>query len=86
MADTTAIEKKNLEAHVELCAERYRFLEDKLNTLEENLSQLKIMTEEVHQAVILREEKSNNRILQVGVAIISAMAVSIGYLLVNYVF
>lgn len=86
MADTTAIEKKNLEAHVELCAERYRFLEDKLNTLEENVNQLKIMTEEVHQAVILRDEKSNNRILQIGLALISGMAISIGYLLVNYVF
>ena len=27
MADTTDIEKKSLEAHVELCAERYRLLE-----------------------------------------------------------
>jgi hypothetical protein len=30
MADTTDIEKKSLEAHVELCAERYRHLELKL--------------------------------------------------------
>ena len=32
MVDTTDIEKKSLEAHVELCAERYRFLENKLET------------------------------------------------------
>ena len=34
MADTTEIEKKSLEAHVELCAERYRFLENKLEMVE----------------------------------------------------
>ena len=34
MADTTEIEKKSLEAHVELCAERYRFLEEKLESVE----------------------------------------------------
>jgi polyisoprenoid-binding protein YceI len=33
----TAIERENLEAHVELCAERYRLLETKLDTLEERL-------------------------------------------------
>ena len=32
MADTTDIEKKSLEAHVELCAERYRLLEVKLES------------------------------------------------------
>ena len=48
MADTTEIEKKSLEAHVELCAQRYKFLEDKLESVEEkcvtlvtNISDLK---------------------------------------------
>jgi tetrahydromethanopterin S-methyltransferase subunit G len=38
---TTSIEKENLEAHVELCAERYKQLELRLDTIEtkvENLS------------------------------------------------
>jgi hypothetical protein len=34
MVDTTDIEKKSLEAHVELCAERYRMLELKVETVE----------------------------------------------------
>ena len=37
MADTTDIEKKSLEAHVELCAERYKFLETKLDSLEAHI-------------------------------------------------
>ena len=32
--DTTEIEKKSLEAHVELCAERYKLLELKLETVD----------------------------------------------------
>jgi len=33
MADTTDIEKKSLEAHVDLCAERYNFLVLKLESV-----------------------------------------------------
>lgn len=32
------IEKENLEAHVELCAERYRRLEEKFEDIEEKIS------------------------------------------------
>jgi hypothetical protein len=38
MVDTTDIEKKSLEAHVELCAERYRMLELKIETVEQEIS------------------------------------------------
>jgi predicted nuclease with TOPRIM domain len=37
---TTEIEKKNLEAHVEICAERYKNLENKLQTLDERIDNL----------------------------------------------
>jgi predicted nuclease with TOPRIM domain len=37
---TTEIEKKNLEAHVEICAERYKNLETKLGNLEGRMDDL----------------------------------------------
>ena len=37
---TTNIEKENLEAHVELCAERYDALETKLDTVEEKVNSI----------------------------------------------
>ena len=40
MGDTTDIEKKSLEAHVELCAERYRMLELKIETVEKDLTEV----------------------------------------------
>ena len=37
---TTDIEKKSLEAHVELCAERYKSLEDRLDQVNERIDGL----------------------------------------------
>lgn len=37
---TTSIEKENLEAHVELCAERYKQLELRLETIEVKVESL----------------------------------------------
>ena len=34
------LERENLEAHVDLCAERYRVLEEKLNRLEAKVDSL----------------------------------------------
>lgn len=40
MSKTTAIEKENLEAHVELCAERYKQLENRLDNVEGKIGTL----------------------------------------------
>lgn len=40
MSAPTAIEKENLEAHVELCAQRYNALEARLTSVEEKISKL----------------------------------------------
>lgn len=37
---TTDIEKENLEAHVELCAERYKQLETRLSSIEDKVGKL----------------------------------------------
>ena len=37
---TTQIERTNLEAHVDLCAERYRILEEKVNNIETRLDNI----------------------------------------------
>lgn len=40
MSRTTAIEKQNLEAHVELCAERYEQLNGRLEIIEKKVIEL----------------------------------------------
>ena len=85
MADTTDIEKKSLEAHVELCAERYRFLEQKLETVEEKISGLNVVIREIHDMIANLNEKRHEQMISWGLGIIGSMVAVIGYLLVTYV-
>lgn len=48
----TDIEKENLEAHVELCAERYKQLETRLGTIENKVSNLQKTIEESHLSTV----------------------------------
>jgi hypothetical protein len=45
MSKTTDIEKENLEAHVELCAERYKQLETRLDAVEGKIGTLQVTIE-----------------------------------------
>ena len=49
MTSTTDIEKKSLEAHVELCAERYKLLETKLETVEEGVKSNTTMLQDLRE-------------------------------------
>jgi len=85
MVDTTDIEKKSLEAHVELCAERYRFLEEKLETLDAVLGSVKadvVSVKDMMQKVV---NQRNTQIINWGIGIIAVLGSVIGYLVVNFV-
>jgi hypothetical protein len=51
-ATTTSIEKENLEAHVELCAQRYQSLENRLDVIEVKVGQLQHIIQNSHQAMM----------------------------------
>ena len=85
MADTTDIEKKSLEAHVELCAERYRFLEEKLEAMEEKINSINVVIREIHDGIIALGEKRNNQIMAFGVGLTATLLGIIGYLLTTFV-
>lgn len=40
LAETTKLERENLEAHVDLCAMRYQQLDTRLTTIEKKVSEL----------------------------------------------
>lgn len=48
MARATDIEKENLEAHVELCAERYQQLDTRLGNIEDKVQTLQDTIEKSH--------------------------------------
>lgn len=86
MADTTEIEKKSLEAHVELCAQRYKFLEEKLESVEEKCSTLVIAIADVNSTVQSMATKNNDRLIQWGIGIIGFLVATCVYLVNHYVF
>jgi hypothetical protein len=84
--DTTDIEKKSLEAHVELCAERYKFLEVKLEALEDKISKLTFGIDEIKDMVSGITQKRNDQLIGWGIGIIGFLVATVGWLLSNYVF
>ena len=85
MVDTTDIEKKSLEAHVELCAERYRMLELKIETVEREIGEVKGMMSDVHGIVRKMGEKRNDQLIAWGIGIIGALLGIVGWLATHYV-
>jgi len=77
MVDPTDIEKKSLEAHVELCAERYSSLHETITNLDFKINSACQMIKEVKDSVSKMAEKNNDRLINWGVAIIGFLVVSV---------
>jgi hypothetical protein len=86
MSETTDLEKKSLEAHVDLCAQRYRFLEQKFQTVEEKITEQGTVIREVHDMVQNMADKRTDQIMGWGMGIIGALIATVAYLLMTYVF
>jgi predicted nucleic acid-binding Zn-ribbon protein len=85
MSEATDIEKKSLEAHVELCAERYNQLEQRFEHVDNKISSLESLMREVHDMVAKINEKRNDQIISWGLAVIGGLVALSAYLIVNYV-
>ena len=84
MVDTTDIEKKSLEAHVELCAERYRMLELKIENVETTVGSVKKMVTEVHEMMHKMSDKQTDRLINWGIGIIGVLIGTVAWLAVHY--
>ena len=85
MSDTREIEKKSLEAHVELCAERYRYLENKLSALDDKISSVGLVIREVHDKIDQMSNRRNDQIMTWSKAAMVSLVGIIGYLLAVFV-
>jgi hypothetical protein len=79
--DTTDIEKKSLEAHVELCAERYKLLEIKIESIDEKIDTLFSVIAELRGMVQASASKNNDRLISWGVGIIGFLVATVGWLI-----
>ena len=85
MADTTEIEKKSLEAHVELCAERYKLLELKLDSLETKISDVADTMAALRVMMEKSTQKRTDQLLSWGIGIIGVLLATVGWLATHYV-
>ena len=85
MADTTEIEKKSLEAHVELCAERYKLLELKLDSLEAKISSVADTITVLRGMMEKSTQKRTDQLLSWGIGIIGVLLGTIGWLATHYI-
>lgn len=85
MVDTTNIEKKSLEAHVELCAERYNAMEAKLDGVNAKINRLDSVVCEVRDLVQKMNSRRNEQIMTWGLSTIGVLLAIIGYFLVTFV-
>jgi len=85
MVDTTDIEKKSLEAHVELCAQRYTALEQRIDDIKQDTAELKTTIQEVHKMVHKMSDSRNSQLIGWGVGIIGFLTAALGYLISHYV-
>jgi prefoldin subunit 5 len=83
--ETTDIEKKSLETHVELCAQRYKYLEEKLEAVEQTVINLNTVVREVHDMVHTMSQRNTDRLINWGVGIIVSLVGIVGWLLAQYV-
>jgi len=85
MVDTTDIEKKSLEAHVELCAQRYTALEQRIDDVKQDTAELKTTIQEVHRLVHKMSDSRNSQLIGWGVGVIGFLTAALGYLISHYV-
>jgi predicted nucleic acid-binding Zn-ribbon protein len=86
MAETTDIEKKSLEAHVELCAERYNQLEQRFEHVDEKIVGLEKLMREVHDMMQRMTDKRTDQLINWGVGVIGLLVGTVGWLMATYVF
>ena len=74
---TTEIEKKSLEAHVELCAERYSALETKLNNLDDRMDKIEGHIIDIKDSLGKASGESNKTLITIGTAIFVALLTAV---------
>lgn len=74
---TTDIEKKSLEAHVELCAERYSNLEFKLENLDKRMDSLEGHIVDIKDTLGKVGGEGNKTIITIGTAIFVALLTAV---------
>jgi hypothetical protein len=67
------IEKKSLEAHVELCAQRYVSLEERMETMETRLQKVESIVSDIKNMLIEKETMAYKKLIGIGIGLIGSL-------------
>ena len=73
MPKVTDIEKESLEAHVELCAERYDRMAEKMENLEQRMTVIEATLTEIKSILTDKETQAYRKLISIGVASIGTL-------------
>jgi predicted nuclease with TOPRIM domain len=84
---STEIEKESLEAHVELCAERYKNLDNKLNSLENRMERLESLTVDIKDRLTEKLSsagvENQKQLITIGLSIFGILATALTGLIIK---
>jgi predicted nucleic acid-binding Zn-ribbon protein len=80
---TTELERNNLEAHVDLCAERYRVLESKVNNIENGLMEVRKDIQTMREDMIKSNANTNRIMLGAAATVVAGVLSTIVVLLMS---
>jgi predicted nucleic acid-binding Zn-ribbon protein len=82
---STSIEKQSLEAHVELCAERYEKLENKLEQVERKVERLEEHVVAIRESLAGAGDRQSKQLIAIGTAVISVLITGLIAVMVNFI-
>lgn len=81
--ETTSLERTNLEAHVDLCAERYKGLETRLENVEKAVKDLHSEMRRMHDESMKNHASTNKLLLGAAGTVVAGILSTIVVLLMN---
>ena len=66
-------ERDSLEAHVDLCAERYERMDEKMNTMEKRLETVESIVSEIKDMLIEKETMALKKLVGLGIGVIGSL-------------
>ena len=73
MSKTTEIEKESLEAHVELCAQRYDAMAATISNMEDRLDKVESMLKEIKSMLQEKETQAYKKLISLGITVIGSL-------------
>ena len=77
------IEKQSLEAHVEICSERYGYLEENMERIESRLTVIEQQLDEIRHNLIINEKNRYKAMWIFSGSLMAALVTSLVYLLIT---